>query len=221
MTAKDLLLKLLDYSSFWYKAHFDSAPPSTVRQAQIESLQKAFGLTKEHIKSVGNERMPFRRRVITRPFRLHREIEILSDYQFLTRGKFLEFRPENVNSKLTSLIESHALEHFGYKRDEIIGKIHLGWMFTDLLRFREDIYKFTYPSAGMLEGFSAGLMYGKHLQNKFKANVSSHLYEIDEVLWLLLDPEQREISMDTLISDFQYPDVNLDSIDLEWRIQNY
>ena len=49
----------------------------------------------------------------------------------------------------------------------------------------------------------------------------SNLEEIDEVLWLLIDPQKRDVPITELISRFNYPDADLDKLDLDWRIEHY
>jgi hypothetical protein len=68
---------------------------------------------------------------------------------------------------------------------------------------------------GMLEGFSVGLIYSQHLQSEIKNLIRENLEEIDNTLWLILDPKQREIDIEEVENRFDYPDVDLGEIDLE------
>lgn len=49
----------------------------------------------------------------------------------------------------------------------------------------------TYPNGGMLEGFSAGLQYSFYLQHQLKEIINNNVSEIDETLWLILDPKNE------------------------------
>ena len=69
----------------------------------------------------------------------------------------------------------------------------------------------------MLEGFSAGLHYSFHLQHKLKAIITNNLNDIDETLWLIMDPTKRDIEMST----YKYVDHDFKALDLAWREENY
>ena len=49
MTAKDLLLKILDYQYLWILPQNKNSKPAKLRLEQIESLLDAFGLTKKYV----------------------------------------------------------------------------------------------------------------------------------------------------------------------------
>ena len=95
------------------------------------------------------------------------------------------------------------------------------WLFNNLFIFRQQVYKLTYPNGGMLEGFSTGLHYSKYLQHKLKTIISDNFNEIDETLWLILDPTKRQIEMSTLIGKHKYVDHDFNELDLDWRMENY
>jgi hypothetical protein len=38
---------------------------------------------------------------------------------------------------------------------------------------------------------------------------------------MILDPEKRVIDKQLIAEKYGYPDVDLDKIDLEWRMENY
>jgi hypothetical protein len=100
-------------------------------------------------------------------------------------------------------------------------EIHITWLFSDLFNYRRRAYEFAYPPGAMMEGYSVGLYYSFYLQHKLTAAIQSNLEEIDEVLWMLIDPQKRDIPLAELISQFNYPDADLDKLDLDWRIENY
>jgi hypothetical protein len=74
---------------------------------------------------------------------------------------------------------------------------------------------------GMLEGFSVGLLYSHHLQYNLQSIIKNNLEEIDNTLWTILDPERRDLDKQLVVEKYGYPDVELDKIDLEWRMENY
>ena len=73
----------------------------------------------------------------------------------------------------------------------------------------------------MDDGFSVGLVYSKYLQSELKKIILDNIEEIDETLWLIIDPQKREIDLETMKSKYNYQDVDLGKIDLEWRIEGY
>ena len=70
----------------------------------------------------------------------------------------------------------------------------------------------------MLEGFSVGLFYSQELQNQLKELIRANLSDIDDTLWLLLDPARRDVALPRLVQDYGYAD--LAAIDLEWRMSD-
>ncbi|MCF6403115.1 hypothetical protein L3C95_09535 [Chitinophaga filiformis] len=68
----------------------------------------------------------------------------------------------------------------------------------------------------MLEGFSAGLYYGRSLQFKLNCIIEENISEIDETLAMILDPDMRQLD----VYPMGYPDVDLDSIDQDWLMEN-
>src|SRR5690349_16848539 len=82
MTAKDLLMKLLDHQYLWTNPHSVHSKPATVRRQQIEALLKALGLSNTCVNpSVSLEHATHRRKD-----------NFLSSIEYLTRGEFLTDR---------------------------------------------------------------------------------------------------------------------------------
>jgi len=216
MTAHDLLLKVLDYTYLWASPDRRDSKPAMVRLSQIEALQKGFGLTKANIN-------PFVKIVYS--FSGNKEhlerskyLEKLTNLEYLLKGEFLKDREADANKelidnivlKVSSLYPGMAPDNYRKR-----GDIH--WLFNNLLNFRQEIYKVTYPNGGMLEGFSSGLHYSFYLQDQLKQIIGENLGEIDKVLSLILDPYKREVRK----QDIDYPDADLEKMDLEWRMENY
>lgn len=118
---------------------------------------------------------------------------------------------------LKDKISAFTLQHYPYFHDTRPLRLSdIRWLFNDLLNYRQKIYEVTYPFGGMLEGFSAGLHYGKHLQHGLSVIIEKNIADIDGTLALILDPEMRQLNAPP--SD--YPDVDLDSIDNDWLMEN-
>lgn len=220
MTAKDLLYKYLDYSVHWSQNIFQNAEPALVRKQQLEGLLNAFGLSKKYVNplvqikySIGGEKEKLSRA---------RRLNQLSNIEYFEQGEFLNDRPIEANRELSELATATIRQL--YKKppeDRMKRPVDIGWMFNNLLHFRRDVYRIAYPNEGMLEGFSVGLLYSHYLQAELKSVISANLDEIDNTLWLILDPERKDIETKVLKSEFRYEEVDLDKIDRHWNMDNY
>ena len=138
--------------------------------------------------------------------------------EYLLNGEFLYDREKEANKELSDRVITKIIDLYPELTDYIREKpVDIRWLFNDLLNFRQDVYEITYPNGGVLEGFSTGLHYSFYLQGQLKEIIKNNLSDIDETLWLILDPAKRELGKD----EINYPEVDLDNIDLEWRIDNY
>ncbi|KXX71146.1 hypothetical protein [Flammeovirga sp. SJP92] len=220
MTAKDLIYKLLDYDYLWARPDLKNEKPSAIRRKQIEALLEAFGLSKKYV----NPLVQIKYSIVGKKEELSRvkQLNKLTNIQYLLQGEFLHDRPYEENKELSEQAINKIKELFEHvPEDRMSRPVDIGWMFNNLWNFRQEIYKVTYPNGGMLEGFSIGLIYSQYLQKELKDLIKDNLENIDNTLWLILDPKQREIEIEELTSRFNYPDVDLDKIDLDWRIDNY
>lgn len=216
MTAKDLLNKVLEYNYLWSSPDRKSSKPATVRLSQIEALQEAFGLTKKYVNPFVQIKYSFagEKQKLDRAKQLNK----LTNLEYLLQGEFLFDREKEANGELSKKIITTIDALYPDMREYINQRpVDIGWLFNDLLNFRQEIYKVTYPDEGMLEGFSAGLHYSLHLQGKIKEIIKNNLSEIDDTLWLILDPTKRMVNK----GEINYPEADLETIDIEWRMANY
>lgn len=216
MTAKDLLYTYFEYQSIWSHEDRMYEYPAKVRMEQLEALQTAFGLTKAHIGFWQRARLFFKgkRRELSRAKHLNR----LSNLEYLGQGEFLHDRPYEDNSEVLEMAGNKIKElYFDLPEEMLNRRISIGWMFNDLMQFRQKIHTALYPHEEMLDGFYVGLKYSQYLQSELKKVILDNLDPIDDVLWMILDPEKRDIPIDTLIAEYAYPDVDLEKVDLEWK----
>ena len=211
MTAKDLLYKYLDYNYIWSGSGRIKDKPSIIRRQQIEALLSAFGLSKKYIKPL----IQIKYSIFGKKGELNRS-------KYLNKLTDLHDRPYEDNQDLANKAIDRIKEIYknipGGKENE---PVDFGWMYNNLLNFRQEIYNVSCPNEGMLEGFSVGLIYSHYLQSELKKIINKNLDEIDDTLWLILDPTKKEIDLEILISEFNYPDVDLEAVDLDWTIENY
>ena len=215
MTAKDLLLKILDYQCNWACNPFSE--PAKIRMEQIEVLLDAYGLTKKYVNPSVNIEYSLvgEQESHNRTEHLHG----LTNLAYFRSGEFLYDREENANTELFQKAMYAITPLYSGLPESISSmKSHdIKWLFSDLMNYREKIYELTYPWGGMLEGFSLGLSYSKHLQRQLNETIVANLTQIDDTLWLILDPEKREFTNE----EINLKAVDLESIDREWRIANY
>jgi hypothetical protein len=220
MTAKDLLHKLLEYRTDWTARDRIQSKPATIRLAQLEALQEAFGLTKHHV----NLLVRVKYKLAGKRSELDRAqyLNGLTNLDYVVQGEFLRDRPAECYRELAELAKARVHELYqSAPADRMARPVEISWLYNYLLRYRQDLYAVTQIESGMLEGFAVGLLYGQDLVNTVKRTIQQSTTEIDEVLWAILDPSKRVVAMDQLVRTYHYPDVDLDGIDLEWRMENY
>ena len=220
MTAKDLLYKILDYQYLWTLPQNKNSKPAKLRLEQIESLLDVFGLTKKYVNPLIQIKYSFTgdKKSLDRAKHLNK----LTNLEYFLHGEFLRDRKIETNADLSQKIIETITSLYPEMTEHINRRpVDIGWLFNNLFNFRQDVYKLTYPNGGMLEGFSAGLHYSFHLQHKIKSLITENLNEIDETLWLILDPTKRDIEMNTLVSQYKYEDHDFKAVDLDWRMENY
>ncbi|MCF6407219.1 hypothetical protein L3C95_30260 [Chitinophaga filiformis] len=203
MTIKDLLYKVLDYRYEWAAKELNNSEPARIRIAQIKALAQAFGLfSNEDAKKFAKDDYVTNAKVI----------------EYIVVGHFLHVQSfEKVHPLVKEKILAFTKQHYPSVHDARplrFGDIR--WLFNDLFIYRQKLYEVTYPFGGMLEGFSAGLYYGRSLQHELNDIIEKNISEIDETLAMILDPEMRQL--DALPQG--YPDADLDSIDHDWLMEN-
>jgi len=215
MTAKDLLYKILDYNHSWTSPDRIDSNPAMIRLSQIEKLLDVFGLTKKYVNPLIQIKYFFNGH--TDHLNRARYLNKLTNLEYLSNGEFLNDRPIEANKELTEIVCSTIEQLFPNLSENIRNRpVDIKWLFTDLYNFRQEIHKYTCFKPEMLEGFSPGLHYSFHLQKKLTKLINDNIDEIDDTLWLILDPYQKDINMD----DSDYPVADLGKIDLEWRMEN-
>lgn len=198
MTAKDLLQKLLDYHYQWgLLAKIDSRP-AKIRKQQIDSLQRAFGLISKGA-NPGDQALP-------------------ESIDYLLTGKFLLERPREKNGEIADRMATTLRLAYPQTSFERTNESDITWLFNDLMNFRTEVYKIAY--IGGVDESSPGLLYSQYLQRNLQEVIRKNLDEIDETLWIILDPEKRVLDKKVLVDNYGYPDEDLDEIDLEWLMND-
>ncbi|MEZ4784991.1 MAG: hypothetical protein R3F28_13050 [Candidatus Kapaibacterium sp.] len=194
-----------------------SEEPGVIRKKQIQSLANAFGLVPASYNVNVSNGSQSRRELDSL-----RSDDISSLIGFIVEARFLSLRKYSDYSELVQKSFAKVLAAYGsIPNSRLNRKVNIRWMYTDLLKYRIEMYKMTVPFSGMLEGFSVGLLYSKCLQQDLNNVIANNITEIDAVLCNILDPFGMKISYHELVDLHGYPDVDLDKIDLEWRNNQY
>jgi len=89
------------------------------------------------------------------------------------------------------------------------------FIFRSLLHIRTITYRFAAYKSTILAA-SNHYLTPYLVADKLQEKLSEEIEVIDEVLRLILNPYAKKLTLDELIDCFEYPNVDLDEIDLEW-----
>ncbi len=216
MNATDLLHISLDFASIWqndnnkYKANVLAGNESSYyRILQIEALLSALKITPEYADRVKKDEFGER---INKPDMTN--LEYFLTGQFLEERSFKSYQQDLLDEIFETVkdIISIDWEPSDYRPFWVIFILY-----KKLYNYRKKIHPFT-KSKDLLEyGGSIGPIYHIHLQNDIAESLAFNLQKIDDTLSKIIDPHQREISMNTLVRKYKYPDIDLREFDaLSW-----
>lgn len=215
ITAKDLLLKILDYNCYWGLPENELSEPARIRLEQIEHLLDVFGLTKSHVDT-------FRTSYIFDGVECQIEnravyISGMTDFEYVIEGEFILDRPENRNQEIIERAFTTAKMIYPEADDAYLlgtdrGGAYINFLFKDLLEFRQEIYKITNPVWRLDSGSTLGRIYREYLKKQMRQSIIDNLNEIDDTLCLILDPEKRAFSADTI----NYKEIDFADMDMNW-----
>ena len=133
--------------------------------------------------------------------------------QFASGRWFRNASPELIDTIEQILKETYCLDYQKYLDED---KVFSGrYMFSMLLQLREALYKLTSIRSGILAAsghFLTPIFMIEHLQQK----TLSEQLALDEVIQLMLNPNEIRFNYNQMITSFDFPDVNIQDIDLEW-----
>lgn len=201
-TAKDFLeiyLDFIDYipnESDWNEEAVSSNPPRLYRLKRLKSLMKAFEIGEDLSKDFENGSF-LRKRDNTEYTLLHKDIEKhVANYP---SGRQKERHKEQLSREK---IKSGLSLSFTFPK------------FLEVIRRADNLLKI---NSGVLE---ASTLMGYYTVKKVweVANTIDRekLEEIKELLCSMIDPKQKTFLQKTLIEKYDFPDVDLEAIDMEW-----
>lgn len=220
MNAKDLLHKLLDYAYLWSKPERLKSKPSQIRLKQIEVLLDALELSKKSVNPLVQAKYFVSGR--KKEWNRTQHLKKMSNIQYVRSGEFLRDRPYEVYTELGEKAKAKIRELYTKPPESRMNReVDISWMFNHLLNFRQKAHELAFPDSGIMEGFPVGLIYGQFLTGEVRSDLNAKLATIDQTLWEILDPDQREIEEEHLAREFDYPLVDLEKIDHEWSMGNF
>ncbi len=225
MNAIDLINKALDFVCFhekdmcnWQLEKVKDKPPSLLRLQQIEALLQAFQITnwfRLTSKRIINERGDYRHNFDTGE-------HLMSNLEYFIAGNFIPEKESAHNPELVKVMKDLVLSRHSdlYKHGK---KMYLIFSsgFQDLFEYRRKIHCYTKITGWQLEGIDVVQYYLEKIQRQFMEQLKKDLRIIDNVLSLMIDPEQREFSIQQLKEKYDYPDVDLKEVDRNWFFDNF
>ena len=169
--------------------------------------------------SLGDEITPrsVRKKMLDALFEAH---HINCDYEAFIIGSFID-ESFHVNlEKINQIYEKHRgigadNPILQLKEDENFTRQHAKMLFRSLFNYRLDLDKALKSDTGVL---AASGYYLLPILTKQKLNqlIVEEVKLIDELLIVLINPEEKFFSNEELYNDFQYPKIDLEKLDLEW-----
>lgn len=198
ITAYEFLEKYLEFKTLvpnWTdlnSAQLNTNEPRILRLKQLNSLVAAFGLGTDLQQDFESGRFLENRD--------EQDFEpILMDIEKYSLGTELE-------SGRFNEIEREKLKEFGFKL-----------IFQETLRFLLTINNTLNFNSGWIQTGTISSRYLIHKTNSLLKTIDQEkLKEIKLLICKMIDPKDRHFTLAELVTDFDYPDVDLEAIDLEY-----
>lgn len=228
MNAKDLLLQVLDFVCFWQNDINKFAPlvlegqePSYYRLVKLEALFNAFELTSDQPVTSKMRRFTLAHGVMQPGSALPKK----SNLEHFISGSFIDCRIDpSVYTEQIDIITTKVKEllpNYSYEKRDYHPYAMMDILFGKLFRFRKEIHRFTQGDRSLQMAYTFGDMYARYLTKQLSIEIADKIKDIDHTLSLIIDPSQRDISMEVLKEKYNYPDIDMTEIDMEFLVNNY
>lgn len=231
LTAKDLLYKGLDYGGFWDTSKkMRDSPPSIARRAQLDALLMAFGIDKKNasaatqvpVETAENETVIMVYSTSTNPKSMNRleYIKSLKNFEYFSSGEFLADRDRTKYEGLISQIISTIKNSFPEQSNVIDQQpLNLVQLFRELYNCR---LHFTHmvnfiDRFQINDRFSIETAFTAQVRKRSIDAMSQYLTELDDLLCLLIDPDQRSFNE----AEINYPSYDLAALDAAWYQERF
>jgi hypothetical protein len=202
-SAIDLLDKVFEFiemtpnSNEWNRKALKSNPPREIRFRQIEALLNAF-FTEPSLSLLSKAKLIFSN-------------EKKNSIGSFLKGDFLKQRTMNDYSNLVAFIRNFE----GYKDTDVreISIEQLVFIFPKLVDFKRQVRSILTFNSGWLEASSITSLFSIHLTNSIADNLTGKYKELDTALELFINPKGLLFTTEELITKFDFPKEDLDTID--------
>lgn len=196
-TVKDFLDKYYEFKSMvpnykdWNQKSLKYNEPRFYRLKELESLIRAF--------DIGTD--------------------LLQDFQnrkFLERRTLSDFEPIIKDIEKYALNDEYEKERYESEMERAQSVRWFEMLIQKFMRFSEEMRSILKFNSGVLEAGSLIFRYSINKTQKLLDDIDlNELKEIDELLCRVLDPKDRVFTKNELIKNFNFPDVDLEAIDME------
>ena len=194
-TTKDLLHKTFEFrgmvpnSNEWNENSLKYNEPRLIRFRRLNSLLKAFGLTKvvDQNELTTNEITPF------------------------LRGEFILKRDSAVYPRVQELIEMQK----SFESDSFRGQRDIYLFYNHLMRYRIEIDNVLRHNSGVMEASSLGFRTAIFLTSELNNVMLKKVEEIDQLLYEIINPAALSFNEEALIKLYGFPKEDLDAIDMD------
>lgn len=209
-TTKDLLYLILEFkglvsnSNNWNEESLSFNQPRLVRFKRINALLMAFELTRSEKQkeklwtgSIGNKK--FTEGEITQ-----------NEITPFLRGDFINKRESAEYPNIRSLIEKVKMfESDSFETFDIYTFYH------HIMKYRIEIDKILRHNNQVLVAGSLGLRTAISVTSSLNRELAKMVEKIEEILFEIINPKKLTFGEDSLIKEYDFPDEDLDEIDLE------
>ena len=229
LTAKDLLLKTLDYDGYWNTSkQMENSKPAKARKLELDILLDGFGITTKNAHALSqastvNIDNSTRRRVTvysssnsSKGMNRLEYIDTLTTFQYFTSGEFIadfdRTRYKNLIEHIVSTMKTIFPEQVATIDKEPLNLVHV---FSTLYNFRMHIYQMTKYifSKKMHLAFVTEDDFCLHIRKNYMTAMENNLTEVEELLSLLINPEGKELEE----QEIGFPSFDIEALDEEWE----
>lgn len=205
ITAKELLYKMLEFyvgtpnKAHWHPRALQDNEPQFFRYLQILSLSKAFGLTQEGVLSLVREKY--------------------TGVEALFKGSFLLLRSLDEYDDILAHIQKYMRNFVRQDWTEprwSLQEIQL--FYQQLIKYRIHIHQVVTYNKGISEPDISWYQYPLKLIKDLNSRLEDQYAELDFILTKLLDPEEQEFSNKELVMHHNYPHVDVEHVEGQWRV---
>ena len=196
-SAYDFLMKFYEFkgmvpnTSEWHLKKLRSNPPRYYRLLELQSLMRAFNIGDNLLEDFQNQR-------------------------FLNQRNNTDFEPIYKDIETYAMSNEFEKKRFESEKDRI-RIIGIKMIYEYFINFSETVRNTLNFNSGWIETGTINSRYVIHKTSQLLKTIDvNKLKEIEELIALIIDPENQSFTKGELIRNYDFPDVDLQKIDLEY-----